>query len=40
VTNEPVKITAGPLDEGWFFKLKIANPDELKGLMDGAAYNN
>ena len=26
------------MGEGWFFKLRIANPKELDALMDEAAY--
>ena len=26
------------MGEGWFFKLKLADPAELDGLMDEAAY--
>lgn len=39
LADEPVKVNEDPLGEGWFFKLTIADPGELKGLMDEAAYN-
>lgn len=39
LSDEPVKVNEDPLGEGWFFKLKIADPGELKGLMDEAAYD-
>ena len=26
------------MGEGWFFKIKLADPKELDGLMDEAAY--
>jgi glycine cleavage system H protein len=36
---EPAKVNEGPEDTGWFFKLKLADPNELDGLMDRAAYD-
>lgn len=27
-----------PYDGGWLVKIKLANPDEVSALMDGAAY--
>jgi glycine cleavage system H protein len=27
-----------PMDEGWFFKVRLSQPAELDGLMDEAAY--
>ncbi len=39
---DPAKVNADPLGEGWFFKLRVADPakleTELDGLMDEAAY--
>ena len=29
-----------PEGEGWFFRLRLSNPGELEGLMDGAAYKS
>lgn len=40
LADEPVKVNEDPLGEGWFFKLKIADPGELEGLLDEAAYNS
>jgi len=34
----PGTINTDPLGEGWFFKIRIADPGELDGLMDEAAY--
>src|SRR6267143_729255 len=31
-------VTADPMGEGWFIKLRLADPKELDGLMDEAAY--
>jgi glycine cleavage system H protein len=38
VADDPSLINSDPEGEGWFFKLKLANPAELDGLMDEAAY--
>jgi glycine cleavage system H protein len=35
---DPAKVNADPMGEGWFLKLRLANPKELDGLMDEAAY--
>lgn len=36
--GEPGKVNADPAGAGWFFKIKLANRDELGRLMDDAAY--
>ena len=33
IGDEPAKVNADPEGEGWFFKLKLANADELSVLM-------
>lgn len=38
LAGEPGKVNADPLGEGWFLKLRMADPKELDGLMDEAAY--
>jgi glycine cleavage system H protein len=38
LADDPAKVNADPMGEGWFFKLKLANTKELDGLMDEAAY--
>jgi glycine cleavage system H protein len=38
LTAEPGKINADAEGDGWFFKLRLANPSELDGLLDAAAY--
>jgi glycine cleavage system H protein len=35
---DPAKVNDDPLGEGWFIKLRLADPKELDGLMDEAAY--
>ena len=36
--DDPALVNRAPESEGWFFKLKLADPSELDGLMDEAAY--
>ena len=36
--DDPALINRDPEGEGWFFKLKLADPGELDGLMDEGAY--
>ena len=38
--GEPAKVNSGAETDGWFFKLRLANPAELDGLMDEAAYKD
>ena len=35
---DPAKVNADPMGEGWFFKLRLADPKELEGLLDEDAY--
>jgi len=34
----PELVNKDPYGKGWMVKIKMTNPDELKGLMDAAAY--
>ncbi|MBB3981649.1 glycine cleavage system H protein [Sphingobium fontiphilum] len=36
--DEPALVNSDPEEDGWFFKLRIADAEELKGLMNEAAY--
>ena len=36
--DAPETVNASPEGSGWFAKVKLANPAELDGLMDRAAY--
>ncbi|MDQ0470381.1 glycine cleavage system protein GcvH [Labrys wisconsinensis] len=36
--DAPSAVNEDPLGKGWFFRIKLANPAELEGLMDEAAY--
>jgi glycine cleavage system H protein len=38
VADDPALVNSDPEGGGWFFKLKLDNPDELDGLMDEASY--
>jgi glycine cleavage system H protein len=38
LTSEPARINSDPMGEGWFLKLRVANPKELDGLLDEVAY--
>ena len=40
VADDPSLINRDPEGEGWFFKLKLADPSELEGLMDENAYRD
>ena len=35
---DPAKVNADPLGEGWFMKLRLAEPKELDQLLDEEAY--
>ena len=35
---DPAKVNADPMGDGWFVKLRPADPKELDGLLDEDAY--
>ena len=35
---DPAQVNSDPAGAGWFFKLRIADPKELDGLLDEGAY--
>jgi glycine cleavage system H protein len=39
IVGDPAKVNADAMGEGWFLKLRLAEPKELEGLMDKAAYD-
>lgn len=39
LAQDPSLINREPAGGGWFFKLELADPAALSGLMDEAAYN-
>jgi glycine cleavage system H protein len=36
--DEPALVNSDPEEDGWFFKLRIADTSELDGLMSESAY--
>ncbi|MFB9884948.1 glycine cleavage system protein GcvH [Balneatrix alpica] len=38
LNDTPEQVNADPYGEGWIFKLKLANQDDLTSLLDAAAY--
>ena len=36
--DDPTLINSDPYGEGWIIKIEIRNPEELKTLLDAAAY--
>ncbi len=38
IVDDPAIVNADPMGEGWFFKLKLADPSVAEALMDEDAY--
>ena len=38
LADNPGTVNTDAMGEGWFFKMKIADTDEVDRLMDGSAY--
>jgi glycine cleavage system H protein len=38
LTANPALVNAEPYGSGWFFKLELAQPDEVTALLSAAAY--
>ena len=38
VVDEPALTNSEPYDKGWFFKIKLSNPDEVKSLLSAQQY--
>jgi glycine cleavage system H protein len=38
IAGDPAKVNADPMGEGWFMKLRLADPAQLDALLDEAAY--
>ncbi len=38
--DDPALVNTAPEGDGWFFKLTVANKNELDGLMDEAKYKD
>jgi glycine cleavage system H protein len=40
LADSPELVNSDPYGEGWMVKMTVNNPDDVKELMDAAAYNN
>jgi glycine cleavage system H protein len=38
IAGDPGKVNADPMGEGWFVKLRLADPTQFDALLDEAAY--
>ena len=38
IAGDPGKVNADPMGDGWFIKLRLADPGQLDALLDEAAY--
>ena len=38
LAKDPALVNQSPYEKGWLFKMKVADPKELDGLMDHAKY--
>ncbi|MDX6513641.1 MAG: glycine cleavage system protein [Gaiellaceae bacterium] len=38
VVDAPEKVNDDPYGEGWLVRIRLANPDEVKSLLDADAY--
>ena len=38
LAGEPDTVNADPTGEGWFFRIRVADPADLEDLLDEAAY--
>jgi glycine cleavage system H protein len=38
--DDPAVVNSDPYGEGWIIKLRVTNPDEIKSLLDAAAYTS
>ncbi len=38
LTDDPGLVNRAPLEDGWFLKMRIADPSSVDALMDSSAY--
>ena len=38
VVDDPALVNSEPYEDGWFFRIKLSNPAELKALLGPAQY--
>lgn len=36
--DNPSTVNDSPFDDGWLFRMKLTNPEELDGLLDSGGY--
>ncbi|MEQ1743850.1 MAG: glycine cleavage system protein GcvH [Saprospiraceae bacterium] len=39
-SGDPTLVNTDPYGKGWIVKMELANPSDLSGLLDAAAYEN
>ncbi len=39
VVDNPELVNTSPMEDGWLIQIKVADTEELTGLMDAAAYS-
>ena len=39
LSDEPELVNQDPVNEGWFFKIKMMEPDQFDSLQDGESYD-
>ncbi len=39
LADTPQTVNSDPLGEGWFFRLRIRDPEQVEALLDQAAYD-
>ncbi|MCP5364845.1 MAG: glycine cleavage system protein GcvH [Hyphomicrobiales bacterium] len=40
LADEPGDVNADPMGKGWFFKIKLSNPEEVRSLLEPKAYQD
>ncbi len=38
LAEDPGKVNSDPMGEGWFFRMRFADPEQLEDLMKSSAY--
>ena len=39
LSDDPALVNRSPAEEGWFYRLEVADPAAFEGLLDEPAYN-
>ncbi len=40
LANRPELVNTDPYGAGWFFRLRVKDPNEISGLLDASAYSS